>query len=194
MKNRLIVQLLAILLLLSIGNIAIASIIKGDFYSRTTGWGHSEYWGSTGVDIASGPELTNADIIIYDGWFRQHAQADMDFNSDNYTLKIIPITIGGIEKFEVWIDNIEFSITGEVITGVTINEIGMIPGTPIISWTDNSLHITYEPPSYFNFDMSKIDEFQIVTSGSSPVPEPATMVLFGFGLLGLAGTSRRKTA
>ncbi len=33
-----------------------------------------------------------------------------------------------------------------------------------------------------------------VWSAASPVPEPATMLLFGIGLLGLAGVNRRKTA
>jgi hypothetical protein len=32
----------------------------------------------------------------------------------------------------------------------------------------------------------------IVGQGAAPVPEPATMLLFGLGLLGLAGVNRRK--
>ncbi|MCD4678080.1 MAG: PEP-CTERM sorting domain-containing protein [Desulfobacula sp.] len=36
------------------------------------------------------------------------------------------------------------------------------------------------------------DDMSGDTSGIDPVPEPATMLLFGLGLLGLAGASRRK--
>ncbi|MCG8641479.1 MAG: PEP-CTERM sorting domain-containing protein [Desulfobacterales bacterium] len=35
---------------------------------------------------------------------------------------------------------------------------------------------------------------EIAFRGSSPIPEPTTMLLFGFGLIGFAGVSRRKNS
>lgn len=46
--------------------------------------------------------------------------------------------------------------------------------------------------SHFNGFWPSIDNMVINESGASPVPEPATMLLFGLGILGLVGVSRKK--
>ncbi len=52
-------------------------------------------------------------------------------------------------------------------------------------------HFSYVPLGAYNNGSFWADTV-VISSASAPVPEPATMLLFGIGLLGLAGVSRRK--
>lgn len=69
----------------------------------------------------------------------------------------------------------------------------------VAKWDGSGLFETTQGDYNFVYSGSDLSgetgwvEYKITTKAFNPVPEPATLMLFGVGLLGVAGVSRKKT-
>ncbi len=189
MKNKVFLLVTGLLLFGIIGFVN-ATVISGDFRTEAD-LGHSGplVYQDLGATIDGGVELTGVDFLESPYW--SGGEVNMDYDPISNILTFAPQEFANFQTFDAWINNIAFDSI-ETITGLTMLSNGITDPVivPTFSFTSNSIHIGWEASHFYFAD--GIAEFQITTSEGAPVPEPATMILFGIGLLGLAGVNRRK--
>ena len=198
------------LFLLGSSGAASASFISADFRSEfdlpdnpfTDG---PRVFESIGEPVAGAPDLDSVDEIANPSNFSGFATTDLD--ADGLITLTGDQSEQGFANFDLAvfeIANIVFG-AGESIIGVNIVSEGLLDPdfvfgvgvfAPSISFTANSVTITYDTTgsgigSDFQFLDGGSSTFQVITTTS--LPEPATIVLFSFGLLGLGVAARRHT-
>ena len=95
------------------------------------------------------------------------------------------LSVNSWQTFSVSMNDVEWTATsGNDSLASVLNDI-----------TEFRIRVDFNDSITINTDSVKIDNILApVAEGEKPVPEPATMLLFALGLLGVAGVSRKKAA
>lgn len=96
-----------------------------------------------------------------------------------------------------WVPLVEFSQGNNTWREYTANISDLVASSGLLSLTSSFLIKFQQYDNYYHgYDGRKFDDILLTSSGgannTSPVPEPATATLFGFGLMGMAYLRRRK--
>lgn len=136
---------------------------------------------------------------LYSG-FDQVWDISLDIHGTTFDVTVAEITsssnniYSGLDLFGIQLTDLDWNGTTGGILGVN-ESAGNSLGIKSIENTDDSITILW---SSFPFGAGNTDpsggtwSFEISGDAPAPVPEPATLFLFGIGLLGLAGVSRKK--
>ncbi len=108
---------------------------------------------------------------------------------------VIPVDTWIYTQARIGSDNswyYNFSYAGYATSGGFLENSGMVSGNPIWSDTYRDVHLMFGVNDNYTEGAGFVVSEATLETSTDPVPEPATILLFGIGLVGLAGTTFRK--
>ena len=138
------------------------------------------YFGYQGLGVISGP----TDTSILDAHPTVQERLTFSFSEEVNIQSVTLSVLDSNDDFYYWVNGTAIGWVNEITTYPT----GTYTWNPTIAVTSLGIGSQNSRDNFYLAGITYITS----DNGNSPVPEPATMLLFGLGLLGLAGVNRRK--